>query len=150
MKRDRLNKAAICTIDNLYCVLNVFAALLAGTVIYAKAGKGTYIGYWLNVIFKPTQMLGNVEIWRPIRNWGADFFWAYALFFAECLTCRNNKITLRNAMSISITTSILLEAMQMIRIGAIRIGTFDLLDILWECIGIFAGAINITAYKRVY
>lgn len=87
----------------------------------------------------------DTDIIRIMRNWGCDFLFAYALFFALYVTETDTVM----AIKYSAACSIVLELLQLIQVDFLKCGTFDMLDIIVEIIAICIGAIFISSYNHV-
>ena len=72
-----------------------------------------------------------------MRNWGCDFLYAYALFFALYAGTRRIPVSICYAAMCSIG----LELLQLIQVDFLKCGTFDIWDILIEIIAICFAAI---------
>ncbi len=66
----------------VFCAVNIALPLLAGAYIYIRIGRDSYFGNLICELFNISKISANSEIREFFRNWGGDFLWAYALFFA--------------------------------------------------------------------
>lgn len=123
----------------LFCLLNIALSLCAGGYIYVSYGSGTAIGEFLSNVLQMEQRLPDGGLTLFLRNWGADFLWAYALFFSLYLCYAARKWAVRTAIAVSAVVCLTLEMLQLMP-ASLLTSTFDILDIAAEMLGICLGA----------
>ena len=113
--------------NRLYAA-NVIVPLLCGLFIYLTAAEDTLVSAFLPAL---RSLLPVIDYPSVIRNFAADFLWAYALFFCLRLSlgdelCGRYGIY---ALLLAAAVALILECLQMTKILP---GTFDMLDIITE------------------
>lgn len=119
--------------------LNIFLPLTVGLCIYLLFYKGTYINSVLGISLdlQAKTFLGII-----LKSWVCDFLWAYslanALYF--CLFAFEKKILISAILSIVFAT-----AFELFQLFGIVVGTFDILDIIFQIVAVL---IAVTLIKR--
>jgi len=127
------------THEKIFCLINILLPLLMGAYIYIKINKNSHFGNWICSLFSISKIEYSEGIWSALRNWGGDFLWAYALFFALYLTLNGMNNARKYSFILSMICSIFMELTQLFQIGPLKGGTFDIIDIVVEVLGICIG-----------
>lgn len=129
------------THEKIFCLINILLPLLMGAYIYIKINKNSHFGNWICSLFSISKIEYSEGIWSALRNWGGDFLWAYALFFALYLALNGMNNARKHSFILSIICSTTMELSQLIQIGFLKGGTFDIWDIVVEMSAVCLGAI---------
>ena len=117
---------------NLFYFFNIIVPLLLGTAIYLYWRPDAYIS---KLIFELLNISPGLEPGRPVgifrfvRYYLCDMFWAYALIFSLAFYLGRNR--LRSAYIIGLCFTTFLEFLQLLPQMP---GSFDILDIIVEFI----------------
>ncbi len=136
--------------NTLFYLLNMLLPLLTGAYIYIRINQNSYFGNWICSLFSISKIEKNGGIWTILRNWGGDFLWAYALFFTLCFILRGINNAQICSFVLAVICSISMELTQLIQIGFLKGGTFDIIDIAVEIAAICIGSkfLNYKIKKR--
>jgi hypothetical protein len=124
-------------------MINIFLPLLIGAIIYYLISPevifvkqiDSFFGSGLHV---PNAATGNLIV-KIMRNYLLDMMWGYALFFTLFYLLGNNAANLGKTFLIAVPFLVTVEMLQLTPIAK---GTFDVCDILVECLaGIIAAFI---------
>ncbi len=113
--------------NHLYA-LNSIIPLFCGLFIYMTVKEETLISHSLSSL---RLLMPIIEYPYIIRNFAADFLWAYSLFFCLRLTLGNELSGRYNIIALLLTTAVAV-IMECIQLPDVFSGTFDLLDIVTE------------------
>lgn len=123
--------------------INIFLPLAVGLCIYLLFYNGTYLNsmFGIELNFKANSFL---DIF--IKSWTCDILWAYSLTYSLyfVLYAFKNRILFSAILSICIATGF--ELLQLF--GSVR-GTFDIFDIVFECMSIVIAFIVIKRREKI-
>ena len=125
---------------SLFCFLNCSIALILGMLVYVFLDSSSYFSEFVSEFINVSKFKAPNVFLSHIRNWGGDFLWSYALFFALYFSFRYKYSVIQTAL-ISFVFSIIIELLQLIRLDNIRSGTFDIFDIVFSFFAILIGTI---------
>lgn len=115
-------------------VIKVFLPVLLGGLFYIYFAPNTYfvrfIAYNLGVNEGINTDIRNNQILTFIRNYGLDMLWSYSL------ACSIMWITSKKQTSL-IIASFFSIGMELLQLVNSKLGTFDILDIIFELFSIF-------------
>ena len=113
--------------NHLYA-LNSIIPLLCGLFIYMTIKEDTLISHWLSSL-RP--LMPIIDYPLMIRNFAADFLWAYSMFFCLRLTLGDGLSGRYNIIVLLLTAAVavIIECLQLTYVFS---GTFDMLDIVTE------------------
>ena len=132
--------------DILFLICNVVIPLLIGAYIYIYISKDSYFGNFVrHFISIPTNETKTLFRFL-MKNWGGDFLWAYALFFALCFSMYPAGFMIKKSSLYTIACSVFVELLQLIQVDFIKCGTFDVLDIIIELFAVLVGVIVFKSY----
>ena len=121
----------------MFLVCNILIPLAIGAYIYIFWDSDSYFGNFVRSVLAIPNTGSDSCLAQIMRNWGCDFLYAYALFFALYASTRRIPVSICYAAMCSIG----LELLQLIQVDFLKCGTFDMWDILIEIIAICFAAI---------
>lgn len=130
-----------------FLIINMCVPIIIGAILYYFfAPDVVFVNIINKYIGKEIHLYITVQefvILRILRNYLLDMFWAYSLVYVLFFILGNNTTDLIKIFIISIIFSIIMESLQITQWVE---GTFDVVDILVECLSELA-AVIIIKYK---
>jgi len=119
----------------MFTVLNIIVPVFLGTILYYVMSPDTIFVKVMDGIIDTDTQRNTIPLQngflRFIRFYFLDMCWGYSLLFSLHAILGNNTATLRRVFLIAITFSAVMEGLQLTPLVK---GTFDVLDILCECL----------------
>lgn len=130
--------------DAVFLICNILFPLAMGAYIYVCWDTDSYFGNWVRSFLTIPQIDMDTDIMRIMRNWGCDFLFAYAVFFALYASEKNTAVSMKYAAICSVG----LEFLQLIQVDFLKCGTFDIVDMFIELMAICVGATFLSCYNH--
>ncbi len=136
--------------ETAFCAVSIGISLLAGACLYALDGRASYLGEWIAAMVSLPEIPRQSGIWTFLRNWGADFLWAYALYFALYLSMGAHPSARMRAAVWGSVCMIFVESLQLIQIPHLRCGTFDILDMVAGGIATGIAVLQLSIFQLIH
>lgn len=130
--------------DVMFIICSVLIPLLLGAYIYIYWDTDSYFGNAARRLLMIPESDMNTGLRRIMRNWGCDFLYGYAMFYALYASTKRVSVSIQYAVACSIG----IESMQLIKIDYLKCGTFDIVDIMVEIAAICLGATVLSYYNQ--
>ncbi len=116
----------------LFYISNISLPLVVGLILYLLLPGNTFISKVFDSLFLTRRLhLENQTIFIFARNHLCDAFWAYSLTFSVYTV-------LKNTISVSFIAISLGFILELLQLYAIIGGTFDIIDLIFELVAVFA------------
>lgn len=113
---------------NYLYALNSIIPLFCGLFLYMTISDDTLISHSLSSL---RSLMPIIDYPHIIRNYAADFVWAYSLFFCLKLTLGDELSGKHNIIALLLTV-VAAAVIECLQLKDIFYGTFDMLDIVVE------------------
>ena len=133
-----------------FYLVNILLPLILGLLLYRFLRPNAYISKIMTGLFgtpEPHILLvpGNSFVYRFVNDHVCDMLWAYSLTSALSFVQEKDKNGIILSAGISFSLETLIEFLQ--KFNMIH-GTFDSLDILFECISSVMSVLIISLFQR--
>ena len=125
---------------------NILIPLLAGLLVYRHFRPDAIVSRFLCDLLGPTAELPAylpASLISFCRNYTCDILWAYSLAFSIALALQLDQTHSGWIILICVSFETVLEVIQM---TGVSLGTFDILDIVFEALSTIAAVYN---YKNI-
>lgn len=130
----------------VFLIANCLISLLIGIAFYGIYDNTTIVTSYIYELFGYDHPIlsADGQLLVVIRSYGLDLIWAYSLWFGINLCCFVFKYKILISSIVTIACSAAIEMLQLF--GAF-LGTADVLDVLFEAIGV---CLAIIVYKLYF
>ena len=129
---------------NCLYALNSILALFCGLFIYLTISEDTLVSH---AMVSLRSLMPIIDYPAAIRNFAADFLWAYSMFFCFRLTLGDD-LSGKYNIFVLLLTAIVAVTIECLQLTKAFPGTFDFLDIVIELVAAVAALLisNMIAY----
>lgn len=128
-----------------FLLCNILIPLFLGAYIYIYWDTDSYFGNMARIFLMVPETNISTGAAKIMRNWGCDFLYAYALFYALYANTKREAASIRYA----VVCAVGFESLQLIHVEGIKCGTFDVLDIVVEIAAICCGVIVLSIFNFI-